>query len=208
MYIIELDVGEHCANCYVLYCEETLEAAIIDPAAQEQGIIELLAEEKLNLKYIINTHGHFDHIRANGAIKKATGALILIHEEEALVLETYDNILSIFPDKGVSGGIADIFIADGDTVEFGNVKLQVIHTPGHTKGGICLYNKEENVLFSGDTLMAGTIGVTDLPGGSYETIIKSIKEKLFTLPDATVVYPGHGEVTTIEYEKKNNPSFS
>ena len=208
MYVIELDVGSYCANCYILYCEETLKAAIIDPAGQEEGILELLKEKNLKLKYIINTHGHVDHIAANGAIKFATRALILIHKEDAPLLEKYDKNLSIFFEKeAASSGIADEFVNDGDIIEFGNVKLKVIHTPGHTSGSICLYNEQEKVLISGDTLYDESIGRTDFPGGCYETMVKSVKEKLFILPDETVVYSGHREVTTIGYEKENN-SFS
>ncbi|MDL2280244.1 MBL fold metallo-hydrolase [Selenomonadales bacterium OttesenSCG-928-I06] len=208
MQVIQVEIGFYSTNCYILYCAETLKAAIIDPAGQEKGLLELIEEKNLDVKYIINTHGHVDHIGANGAIKQAKDALILIHEEDAPMLTSYDKNLSIFVGKGVLGGVADKLINDGDIIEFGNVKLNVIHTPGHTKGGICLYNEKEKTLFSGDTLFAESIGRTDFPGGSYKTIIKSIKEKLFILPDETVVYPGHGEMTTIKHEKQYNPFVS
>ena len=208
MQIMQIEIGFYSTNCYILYCEETLEAVIVDPAGQEKGLLELLKEKNLKLKYIINTHGHVDHIGANGAIREATDALILIHEEDAPMLTSQDKNLSIFVGKGVLGGVADKFINDGDIIEFGNVKLKVIHTPGHTQGGICLYNEEDSILISGDTLFAESIGRTDFPGGSYKTIISSIKEKLLTLPAETAVYPGHGEMTTIEHERKFNPFVS
>ena len=200
MKIIQAEIRSYGTNCYILYCEETLQAVIIDPAGNAKELLELFEKKNLKLKYIINTHGHVDHIGANGAIKKATGALILIHEEDAPMLTCGIG--------GIFGDVPDQFINDGDTIEFGNIKLNVIHTPGHSKGSICLYNEKKKVLFSGDTLFAGSIGRTDFPGGSYKTIIKNIKEKLLILPDETVVYPGHDIMTTIEYEKKNNPYVS
>ncbi|MDL2280243.1 MBL fold metallo-hydrolase [Selenomonadales bacterium OttesenSCG-928-I06] len=201
MQIIRAEIRSYGTNCYILFCEDTLQAVIIDPAGQEKGLLDVIEKNKLKIKYIINTHGHPDHIGANSAIKKATDASILFHEKEA-------PMLAKFIGKGAPGAVADKFIDDGDTIEFGNVKLQVIHTPGHTQGGICLYNEKEKVLFSGDTLFAESIGRTDFPGGSYPTIISSIKNKLLVLPDETTVYSGHGEATTIAHEKKYNPFVS
>mgnify|MGYP000971974934 CR=1 FL=1 len=208
MKIIQAEIRSYGTNCYILYCEETLQAVIIDPAGNAKELLELFEKKNLKLKYIINTHGHVDHIGANGALKKTTDALILVHEEDAPMLTNHDKNFSIFVGKEILGGIPDQFINNGDIIEFGNIKLNVIHTPGHSKGSICLYNEKKKVLFSGDTLFAGSIGRTDFPGGSYKTIIKNIKEKLLILPDETVVYPGHDIMTTIEYEKKNNPYVS
>ena len=182
-------VGWLSTNCYVAGCEETKEAAIIDPGLETENeaeeILEFIKKNGFHVKYIINTHGHPDHISGNGFIKKETGAPILIHESH-------------------SGRVhADQKLHDGDVIHVGNFKLAVLHTPGHTKGGICLVG--DNIVFTGDTLFAGSIGRTDFPGGSFEEIIQSIKTKLLCLPDSFKVYPGHESFTTIGDEKRHNP---
>ena len=182
-------VGWLSTNCYVVGCEETKEAAVIDPGvenkAEAEEILNFIKQNSFNIKYIINTHGHPDHISGNAVMKEATGASILIHENH----------------KGRAN--ADQKLRDGDVIHVGNFKLAVLHTPGHTKSGICLLG--DNVVFTGDTLFAGSIGRTDFPGGSFQDLIQSIKTKLLPLPDSFKVYPGHESFTTIGDEKKFNP---
>ena len=188
MIIKMFTFGMYLTNCYVVGCEETKEAIVIDPGfdrdREAEEVLKFIEQNDLHVKYIINTHGHADHTAGNGIIKKATGALILIHEKDA-----------ILP--------ADRRLRDGDVIQMGRFKLVVLHTPGHSKGGISLLG--DKVVFTGDTLFAGSIGRTDLPGGSFEEIMRSIKTKLVTLPDSFKAYPGHGPPTTIGEEKKHNP---
>ncbi|NMA02421.1 MAG: MBL fold metallo-hydrolase [Clostridia bacterium] len=205
MQIIGLPVGMIEGNCYLVSCAKTKEAMVIDPGAEGTRILEIIAKNNINVKYIVNTHGHHDHIGAVKEVKEGTGALILIHSEDAHMLENPTKNLSTFMGRDSKQPKADKLLKDGDSIQIGELNFQVIHTPGHTLGGISLYNKEKKACFTGDTLFLGSIGRTDLPGGSYPTIIKSIKEKLLTLPDDVVVYPGHGPATTIAQEKRINP---
>ncbi len=204
MIIKDLVVGPIMANCYILGCEETREAVVIDPGDEAERILMSLAEEKLNLKYIINTHGHFDHVGANRELKAATNADILIHAKDEPMLAQLANAARGFGLDGVENSPpADRTIDDGDKITFGNITLNVIHMPGHSQGGVALYT--DAIVFVGDSLFAGSIGRTDLPGGDYYILISSIKDKLFQLPDETVVYTGHGPRTTIKQEKMANP---
>ncbi len=202
--IIEcIPVGPMGANCYVVGCEETKEAAVIDPGGDVEKILDYLKNHGLTLKYVINTHGHIDHIAGNDKLRDATGAKLLIHEQDAPMMEDTKLNLSSFMGFSVKFKPADRLLTDGDTVEFGNVKLNVLHTPGHTRGGICL--AADGAVFTGDTLFNGSIGRTDFPGGDFDSIINSIKNKLMSLPDDTAVYPGHMGHSNIAYERKNNP---
>lgn len=204
MIIKELAVGPIMANCYILGCEETREAVVIDPGDEADRILQVLADENLKLKYIINTHGHFDHVGANKEMKAATGADILIHSFDEPMLSHLSQAARQFGLDGVENSPpSDRAIDDGDEITFGNITLKVIHMPGHSRGGIALHT--DAVVFVGDSLFAGSIGRTDLPGGDYRTLISSIKEKLFLLPDDTMVYTGHGPRTTIKAEKISNP---
>lgn len=203
MIVKSLEVGPIMANCYILGCEKTKEAVVIDPGGDSDRILMTLAEKELKVKYIINTHGHFDHVGANKKMKEVTGAPIMIHAEDEPMLAQLDRAAASFGLSAENSPDADKNIGDGDEISFGKITLKVIHTPGHSKGGISLYTK--GYLFVGDTLFAGSIGRTDLPGGDYNTLISSIKEKLFVLPQETVVYTGHGPETTISREKKSNP---
>ncbi|NLU49314.1 MAG: MBL fold metallo-hydrolase [Syntrophomonadaceae bacterium] len=199
-----LEVGAIAANCYVIGCEETLEGVVIDPGGSAQAILRVIKDLNLNIKYIINTHGHIDHIGANRQIKEATGAKILIHEDDAKMLTNPASNFSMFMGRNITSPGADEFLRDGDIIKIGNtVELEVIHTPGHSRGGVCL--KTDNMIFAGDTLFAGSIGRTDFPGGSYKTLIESIKEKILCYDDDVVVYPGHGPATTVGFERKHNP---
>ncbi len=204
MKIVKLEVGSLGTNCYIVFNEETKEAAVIDPGGSVGDILAVVAREKLAVKYIINTHGHADHVLGNMRVKEATGAPILIHEADAAMLTSGQLNLSAWIGGSVSCGPADTLLKEGDVIKVAaGLDLAVIHTPGHTPGCICL--KTGNVLFSGDTLFAESIGRTDFPGGSYSQLVNNVKEKLFILDDSVKVYPGHGPETSIGWEKKNNP---
>lgn len=203
MLIKTLVVGPIMSNCYIIGCEETHEAAVIDPGAEADRILLSLAESALTVKCIINTHGHFDHVGGNKKMKDATGAPILIHASDAPMLERLSASAANWGLRAEDSPQPDQMIDDGDKISFGNITFEVIHTPGHTPGGVSLYTKGH--VFVGDTLFSGSIGRTDFPGGDFDTLISSIKKRLFTLDDATVVYTGHGPETTIEHEKRYNP---
>jgi glyoxylase-like metal-dependent hydrolase (beta-lactamase superfamily II) len=176
-------------NCYIVGCKETKEAAVIDPGGDVPRIVTELAKRELTVKYILNTHGHWDHTGGNDELKRITKAPLLIHAADA-------------------GGVnerPDGFLEEGKEVRFGTYRLAVLHTPGHSPGGVCLHSP--GVVFSGDTLFAGSIGRTDLPGGSYEDLIDGVRKKLFCMEDDTRVYPGHGPTSTIGQEKRYNPFF-
>lgn len=188
MKIHTLVVGPIETNCYIVEDEQTKEAIIIDPGEDANKIFNFLETHPLKIRYIVITHGHFDHVGANWEIKEKTKALILIHELDVPMLSI------------TSSPKADRYLVDKDQIDVGNLSFTVLHTPGHTPGGICLYNERERVLFSGDTLFAGTYGRTDLPYSSEKDMKKSL-EKLLKLPPETKVYPGHGKPTTIGSEQ-------
>lgn len=196
--------GGYASNCYIIGCEETKEAAVIDPGGDGQNILAIVKELGVNVKYIINTHGHLDHISANRVVKEGTEAQILIHKEDASMLTDAKRNMSAFMGDKIAGPAADRELEEGDEIEIGTtIKLKVLHTPGHTRGGICLL--ADSIIFTGDTLFAGSIGRTDFPGGSYETIIQSIKDKILTLDDSVEVYTGHGPKSTVGSERMTNP---
>ena len=200
-------VGALYTNCYVVGCNETKEAIIIDPGFDTGLVAKRILREavqlELQIKYIVNTHGHSDHISGNGMVKKLTAAPILIHEYDAPMLtKATENLTILSGLRTVSLPPADQMLHDGDIVQVGDVALRVLHTPGHSRGSISLVGAD--AVFTGDTLFAGSIGRYDLPGASYEEIMLSIK-KLATLPDRMRVYPGHGPTSTIGEEKRHNP---
>jgi len=176
---------------------------VIDPGDEADKILMALAESQLTVKYIINTHGHFDHVGANKKMKEATGAEILIHAADADMLEQISIASQAFGMSVENSPPADRTIDEGDQITFGDITFNVIHTPGHSLGGISL--STDGVVFVGDSLFSGSIGRTDFPGGDYNTLISSIKNKLFPLGDEVVVYTGHGPETTIGQEKRMNP---
>lgn len=193
-------LGELATNSYVLFDEKSGVAALFDAPAEAERILDFLKEKELTLKYIFLTHAHFDHIIALSELKAATNAQIVIHYDEERYLNDTSLNLSYISLPKVD---ADIKVSDGDVIEFCDTKIKVIHTPGHTMGGVCYLYDE--ILVSGDTLFCGSIGRYDFPMGDYAAEINSIKEKLMPLPDNVKVYPGHGPSTTIGNERKENP---
>jgi len=196
-------VGPIETNCYVVTCPETRETVVIDPGGYDAPLAEYIEDQKLPVKYIINTHSHFDHTGGNRKIKEATGAPLLIHKTEAGALSRTSALGLMFGMRIDKSPPADQFIAEGDEITFGTITLKVTETPGHSPGSVTLYT--DKVAFVGDALFAGSIGRTDLPGGSYNTLIQSITEKILPLGDDTIVCSGHGPETTVGQEKLYNP---
>ena len=194
-------------NTYICYDEQTLDAVVIDPGFESEKILERIKEENIKLKAILLTHGHFDHIGAVDDIRNALGvkAFACKHEKSTLNNSAV-NMSAHSKQHGLIDVEADVYLEDGAVIQAGSLKLKLIHTPGHTRGGACYLIND--ALFSGDTLFSETVGRTDLPFSDTATLLTSIKEKLFTLEDSVVVYPGHGSRTTIGHEKKSNPHFS
>jgi glyoxylase-like metal-dependent hydrolase (beta-lactamase superfamily II) len=199
MQIITLPVGNLEANCYIIVDEDTNKAAIIDPGDEPDRILE--AAEGLDVEFILLTHAHFDHAGAVGEIKEATDATIAMHADEVPVYDAMQDMAGYWGFQVPKPPAPDIILAEGEEVLIGSMTLAVIHTPGHTPGGICFYTP--GTVFTGDTLFAGSIGRTDFPGGSYQQIGASFR-KLMGLPSETKVYSGHGPVTSIGREKTTN----
>ncbi|HQL42440.1 MAG: MBL fold metallo-hydrolase [Spirochaetes bacterium] len=188
MIIEQLLVSPMDVFCYLLVCPITKEAVLIDPAADFDTIMQAIHKHNAHVKYIINTHGHFDHTSGNDSMMKLTGAELLIHENDVRQLTGITNRLMSHINRGSASPKPLHTVKEGDTIIFGNEKLTVLHTPGHTPGGICLYSPGN--IFTGDTLFTEGMGRTDLPGGSYQQIMESIY-RILSLPDDTVVWPGH-----------------
>jgi len=205
LIIKALAVGPMMSNCFILGCEQTREAVVIDPGDDTDKILLSLADSKLKVKYIINTHGHFDHVGGNKRMKDATGADILIHPHDAPMLDITSSGAASIGLRMEDSPPPDRTIDEGDTISFGDITLKVFHTPGHSPGGICLYT--DDIVFVGDTLFAGSIGRTDFPGGNYDMLISNVRKKLFLLGDDVRVFTGHGSETTIGRERRFNPFF-
>lgn len=203
MLVKKLVVGDLQTNCYILGDEKSKEGVLIDPGGEPEKIEKLIQDEGLNIKYIILTHGHADHIAALSQLKENTNASILIHPADSDMLVEPSYNLSFFTGENLVCPEADRFLNDGDKITVGALELEVLHTPGHSPGGISLFL--DKVIFTGDTLFCEGIGRTDLPGASHTQLLHSIKNKILKKPDDTVVYPGHGPETTIGEEKRNNP---
>jgi hydroxyacylglutathione hydrolase len=207
MFLKQMQVGNMAVFAYLLGDPATGEALVIDPAADIDGIIAQANKNNLKIKYIVNTHGHVDHISGNTDMKEKTGAEIVIHESDAdMLTSTPAMVLRMFGAK--QSPTADRTVRDGNIISVGSVSLKVLHTPGHSPGSMSLYTTEGYV-FTGDTLFVGGVGRTDLPGGSGQVMARSIQEKLCTLPDDTKVMPGHNyggaPTSTIGREKTSNP---
>jgi len=201
-----LVVGPIQANCFILGCERTSLAAVIDPGGDVDKILMALAKDKLRCVYIINTHGHFDHAGDNKRLKEVTGAQLIIHRADAPMILQQGASGAGWGMKVDNSPPPDRTVKEGDVITFGDISLKVLHTPGHSAGSISLAT--DKMVFVGDTLFAGSIGRTDFPGGDYDALIRNVREKIFTLGDDVVVYPGHGPKTTVGREKKTNPFFA
>jgi len=198
-----LTVGPLETNCYILGDEKSKEAVVIDPGGDFEEIEGELKKFQLRVKYIILTHGHFDHTGALAQLKKATGADILIHSADAGMLSSAGRAQPFFMENAAEKCSPDRLLQEGDKIRFGEYSLEVLHTPGHTPGGISLVT--DKMIFTGDTLFCGSVGRADLPGSSYKKLIDSIQKKLLNKSDDYVVYPGHGPESTIGEERRDNP---
>ena len=198
-------VGRLGTNCYVVACERTHQAMVVDPGGDLQDISSTLEEIGAQAQQIVLTHFHFDHILAADPLRQETGASLAIHEAEAPHLTNPPALFRAFSPDVPQGLVADQLLHDGDVLSVGDIRVEVLHTPGHSPGGISLWLPDEQIVFSGDALFREGIGRTDFPGSSSDQLLRSIREKLFALPDETVVYPGHGPSTTVGYEKSHNP---
>jgi glyoxylase-like metal-dependent hydrolase (beta-lactamase superfamily II) len=205
MQILTLAVGKIMANCYIVW-DENKNAVVIDPGDDFSKIKNKLIENNLKVQKIIFTHGHFDHISAAKELKDYTGAEIVAYCDEKVVIENDSYSLGYYMGTSYKRPKVDVFVSENDTISCGNLNFKVIHTPGHTMGGMCLFI--DNILFSGDTIFKQYIGRCDHPTGMLPQLTSSILTKVFALPDDTTLYPGHGETTTIKLEKQNNEVFN
>lgn len=195
-------------NTYVVF-DETKECVIIDPGCYDREekteISNFIEEEKLKVKYLLNTHCHVDHVLGNHFIKEKYRVSLLIHPDDAITLRSVSAYAPMYGFQSYEPSEADQFIKEGDVIKFGNTSLKVLFLPGHAPGHVGFYESNEKVILSGDVLFDGSIGRTDLPGGNFQTLMHSIQQKMFLLPDETEVFPGHGPTTTIGKEKVSNP---
>ncbi|MGH9502039.1 MAG: MBL fold metallo-hydrolase [Terriglobales bacterium] len=198
-------VGPLQCNCSVIGEESTREAMVIDPGDDIEDVLALVRKHNLQVKQIVITHAHIDHVGGAMKLRAVTGAPILLNQNDYALLKMLDVQAAWIGVENPGKIEIDHAIGQSDRVQAGSLTAEVIHTPGHTEGSVCLYFPAENKLIAGDTLFAGSIGRTDLPGGSMQKIIRSLHEKVLTLPDETVVVPGHGPLTTIGEERQSNP---
>jgi len=199
--IKETVVGPLEVNCYVLYDAESKEAIVVDPGDEPERILDLITPDDLKVVHIVCTHTHFDHVGAIPELKEATAARIVIHEKEAEIYEAARDMAAFWGYDVDPLPPPDVFVSEGDEIKTGNLVFRVLHTPGHSPGGICLYGN--GVVVTGDTLFAGSVGRTDFPGGDI-TLLKESFRRLMSLPEDTAVLPGHGPRSTIGREKREN----
>lgn len=197
-------VGAVQTNCYFLQNTDTNEVLVIDPGDKGKKIYEELTGRGLKIQAVLLTHGHFDHVMGVDEIRNLAGVSVYLGEHEEKLISNADlNVSAMFGTPYTTK--VDVLVKDGEVLELAGMKIKVIHTPGHTCGGVCYYLEEEGILICGDTLFLESVGRTDFPTSSSRELTESVHEKLFTLPDDVYVYPGHGPTTTIEHEKTNNP---
>lgn len=198
-------VGQLGVNCFIMADEDSKEGIVVDPGADSEVIIAAVRKRGIKLLYILNTHGHFDHVGANRQLVAATGAKLLINRDDEPYLGRAARSAVMYGLTAEDSPLPDAHLTDGQKITFGRHEIRVIHIPGHSPGGSCFYLQAEKMLLSGDSLFADSIGRTDLPGGSQQQLVAGIRTKLLILPVETRVYPGHGPATTIGHEKQHNP---
>lgn len=204
VYVME--VGPLAENAYIVEHVESRKAAVVDPGDEGEEILTRIAERGITLDKILLTHGHFDHVGAVRTLRERTGARVHVHAEEVERMRTAGRQGGMFGLSVQNPPAPDVLIREGDVVELGDQRFRVLHTPGHTPGHVTFLTGE--MAFVGDLIFAGSIGRTDLPGGSLDDLIRAVREKIFTLPDRTVLFPGHGPATTVGEEKRSNPFFT
>ncbi len=205
MLLKTITAGPLGVNCYLICCEKTNAGAVIDPGDDAPIILDYIKETKLDVKYILLTHGHVDHLAHLMKLKDKIDAEFLMHEDDAFLLKGLFAQALMFGLPNPGNPKPDRFVTDGEEINLGKLKIKVLHTPGHSPGSVTFH--VEDKLFVGDLIFSGSIGRTDLPKGDYQTLIDSVQTKIFTLPDETIIYPGHGPETTVGQEKATNPFF-
>ncbi|MDZ7334539.1 MAG: MBL fold metallo-hydrolase [candidate division KSB1 bacterium] len=205
MILNKITAGPLGVNCYIIGCEATGAGAVIDPGDEAPVILEHIKQQRIDVKFILLTHGHVDHLAHLSRIKRELGAEFLMHQDDVFLLKGLFAQALMFGLPNPGNPKPDRFISDGDEIALGKLKIKVLHTPGHSPGSVSYF--VDNKLFVGDLIFAGSIGRTDLPGGDYQKLIRSVESKIFTLPDDTIIYPGHGPETTVGQEKATNPFF-
>lgn len=207
MKIIQTAVGHMDVFCYLIYDEDTLDGVLLDPAGDEDHLLDLLREKNIRLRYIVNTHGHPDHTCGNARLKKETGARIVMHALDDEFFRSPEAVMMSRMMGFDASPPADVRVQDGDELTFGGVTMRFLHTPGHTPGACCIL--VEDNLFTGDTLFVGAVGRTDLPGASFEQLLESLRAKILPLPPETIIWPGHDygdrPWSTVRDEAENNP---
>lgn len=203
MILHHLSVGPLQVNCFLVGCRATREALVVDPGEEGARILQLARRDNLNIRTVVNTHGHFDHIGANRYLVDEAGAELLIHADDVALLLNASSHAGVYGLKVNSSPKPDRLLKQGDRFSVGELTFDVYHVPGHSPGGIALLSAGH--LFVGDVLFAGSIGRTDLPGGDFDQLVEGVRERLFSLPDETIVHPGHGPDTTIGQERRTNP---
>ena len=198
-------VGPFGCNCAILACERSREALVIDPGDEAEDILALLEKDRLTARYLLHTHAHLDHIGATAALRAKTGAAACLHEGDLFLADHLPLQASLFGLPAPQTPQIDRLLKDGESYSSGSVSLQVIHTPGHTPGSVTFFWADSGLLLTGDTLFAGSVGRTDLWGGSTETLLRSIHDRLMGFPDSTRIFPGHGPGSTIGQERRANP---